>query len=73
MRSLNYFFTSQVRLTLKNIHWIVSYDDTPQIEKLYKWAPAKKFSLTHSADKSKRGQEILFYSQKIKTPETIIC
>lgn len=54
--------------SIKNIHWIVSYDDVPQINKLYNWALSKKYSLKHFAYSVKKGDEILFYSKKINIP-----
>lgn len=54
---------------IKNIHWIISYDNTLEIEIMYEWVPSnfiKKYFLTHSAYQSRKGQEILFFSQTLK-------
>lgn len=52
---------------IKNIHWIVSYDDIDEINKIYNWVNQKiKFTLTHLANKTKKGKEILFLSDNIK-------
>jgi DNA adenine methylase len=54
---------------IKNINWIISYDNTPEIEKIYSWVPSKfikKYSLNHSAYKSRKGKEILFFSSSLK-------
>lgn len=32
---------SEVIKQIKNINWIVSYDNTPEIEKIYQWVPEK--------------------------------
>jgi DNA adenine methylase len=60
---------------IKNINWIVSYDNTPEIEKLYKWVSkklTKKYSFNHSAYKAREGKEILFFSKKLLIPNTIL-
>ncbi len=54
--------------SINKIHWLVSYDDTSQIGKLYNWASSKKYSLTHFANKVKEGKEILFFSKNLKYP-----
>jgi DNA adenine methylase len=52
-----------------NINWIISYDDTPEIDNvIYKWVPKSrkiKYSFNHSAYKSKQGNEILFFSRNL--------
>lgn len=60
---------------IKNIHWIVSYDNTPEIEDIYKWVPSKrskKYSFNHSAYRAKEGKEILFFSKNIFTNFNIL-
>lgn len=54
---------------IENIHWIVSYDDNINIEKLYLDLPTKKYSFNHSAGTSKSGKEIMFFSNDLKQPE----
>ena len=53
---------------IKSIHWIVSYDDTPEIEKIYRWVDKNrqiKYSFFHNAHRAKEGNEILFFSDNI--------
>lgn len=52
---------------IKNARWIVSYDDVPQINFLYKDRGIKKihYFLNHSAYKQKKGEEVLFCSSNI--------
>lgn len=60
---------------IKNINWIVSYDNTPEIEKLYKWVSkkfTKKYSFNHSAYKAREGKEILFFSKNLQVPNTVL-
>ena len=54
---------------IKNINWIVSYDNTPEVEKIYEWVTkesTKKYSFNHSAYQAREGKEILFFSSSIK-------
>ena len=56
---------------IKRIHWIVSYDDTPEIEHIYKAVPEdrkKKYTLNHAAYQAKQGKEILFFSKNLCLP-----
>lgn len=55
--------------SINNIHWVVSYDDNINIEKLYLNLPTKKYSFNHSAGISKSGKEIMFFSPYLKQPE----
>ena len=54
---------------IKNISWVVSYDNNPNIQELYKSFDLKEYSFNHSAYKSRVGQEILFFSPKINQPK----
>ncbi len=57
-------------MKIKNKSWIVSYDNTPEIESIYSWVPSthiKKYSFNHSAYKAKEGKEILFFSENISS------
>lgn len=52
---------------IKNIHWIVSYDNTREIIDIYKWAKKRfAFNLIHMAYKARQGKEILFFSDSLK-------
>ena len=53
--------------------WIVSYDNVPEIRNLYKNFYSKKFKLSYSAGDVKKGNEIMFFSKKIKNiPKMIV-
>jgi DNA adenine methylase len=54
---------------IRNIHWVVSYDDNENIEKLYTDCSIKKYSFNHSAGTSKRGKEIMFFSKNLIEPD----
>ncbi len=44
---------------------MVSYDDTPEIRELYKDLRQKRYSFTHNIINSRKGNEILFFDNKI--------
>lgn len=54
--------------TIKNSKWIVSYDNTFQIKKLYSDVQRKEYSFFHTANKIKKGKEILFFSSNLIIP-----
>lgn len=54
-------------------HWVVSYDNVPEIAKLYKFAESREFNIPYSAGKIKCGKEIMFFSPKSKIPDLKIC
>jgi DNA adenine methylase len=53
---------------IKNMRWIVSYDNVPEIRKLYKSFRKKEYELTHIAYEVRRGKEILFFSNSLIVP-----
>lgn len=54
---------------IRNIRWIVSYDNVPQIRELYRECAKKEYSFKHTAYDIRIGQEILFFSNNINQPE----
>ena len=51
---------------MKNTPWIVSYDDTEEINRIYSWVRQKKyFNLKHFANKTKEGKEVLFFNRDL--------
>ncbi len=54
---------------IKNVHWIVSYDNTPEIKNLYRSTKRKKeYSLGYTAHGVKTGDEVLFFSNRLVVP-----
>ena len=53
-------------------NWILTYDNTPEIIKLYESKRHRFFNLNYSANKHKLGKEIIFYSDNIKIPQSIM-
>lgn len=55
--------------SIENIKWIVSYDNVPEIQKLYSECDKKEYSFKHTAYESRNGKEILFFSPDLIIPE----
>lgn len=65
----NHKMVSDKIKAIKNIKWIVSYDNVPEIQKLYSDCPKKEFSFKHTAYESREGKEIMFFSDNLVQPE----
>lgn len=52
-------------------HWIVSYDNTPEIRKMYTGFKRLQYSLHYCAASSRNGHEVMFFSEKTKRPSKI--
>lgn len=53
---------------IKNMRWIISYDNVSETRRLYRNFRRKKYVLTHTAYKIREGMEILFFSDKLVIP-----
>lgn len=56
---------------IKNAKWIVSYDNVPQIKRLYKEYKPLSFSYFYTAHKARLGNEVLFFSNNLIIPTTV--
>jgi DNA adenine methylase len=54
---------------IRNIKWIVSYDNVPEIQWLYSECNKKEFSFKHTAYESRIGKEIIFFSNNLIQPK----
>ena len=52
--------------------WIVSYDNTPEITRLYRSVKSRVFGLRYSAHARYEGAEIMFFANRLKIPSEII-
>lgn len=53
-----------IQTTMRDHHWIVTYDDTPEIETLYGGAnEAMRYTLQYMATQKRREQELFFHSR----------
>jgi DNA adenine methylase len=64
----NHRIVSEKIKSIKNISWIVSYDNTKQIKLLYKECKKKEYSFKHTAYEVREGKELLFFSSDLKEP-----
>ncbi len=51
-----------------NGHWIVSYDNVPEIVDIYSGVYKREFNINYSAGKVKRGKEVMFFSDQLVVP-----
>lgn len=65
----NHRVVSEKIKSIKGIKWIVSYDNVPEITKLYLNYESKEYSFNHTAYKIRAGKEILFFNFKIEKPD----
>lgn len=56
---------------LTSYHWLVTYDDTHEIKKMYTGFEKLQYSLHYCASSSRNGHEIMFFSKKTKRPKKI--
>jgi DNA adenine methylase len=54
---------------LRDKYWLVSYDNVAQIRRLYNKFRQHQYSLNYSAAKSKKGSEVLVFSDLLTIPE----
>lgn len=53
-------------------HWIVSYDNAPEINKLYRKCSKIVYGLNYSANKAYVGSEVMFFCDKLNIPKKSI-
>jgi DNA adenine methylase len=51
--------------------WIVSYDDVPEIRKLYCSQKSRRIRLLHTARSARLGKEVMFFSRGLEPPTTV--
>ena len=56
---------------IKQSRWIVSYDNTPEIQTMYEECQKKEYSFIHTARKAKEGREVLFFSNNLNIPNIL--
>lgn len=52
------------------IPWIVSYDHMPEIVEMYDGFPKISYGMNYSASSYYEGSEVMFFSKKLKIPDT---
>jgi DNA adenine methylase len=53
---------------MKDVRWIVSYDNVLEIKKLYPDFKKKEYTLSHVAYEIRKGREVLFFSDNMIIP-----
>ncbi|MCB2262513.1 MAG: DNA adenine methylase [Candidatus Thiosymbion ectosymbiont of Robbea hypermnestra] len=56
---------------LENVYWLISYDDINEIRDLYKEFRQQRYGLHYSAAESKKGQEVLIFSDSLVVPDVL--
>lgn len=51
-----------------NQYWVVTYDNTPEIKKMYAEFPSITYGLQYSAADRYRGSEVMFVSKELQVP-----
>ncbi len=62
---------STVQKLPSHCHWMVSYDDHPEIRKLYQGLEHLSYTLNYTAQERGRGAEIIFYSPNMVIPAPV--
>jgi DNA adenine methylase len=69
---LNYYLDEDHKKIAEEINqtkkqkWIITYDDAKLIKELYSKNKKRSYSLTYSAGKSKKGNELIIFSENLK-------
>ena len=56
-------------IALKELNWIVSYDDVPPIHDIYAKSPWLQYTINYSARNIIRGREVMFFSRNLAVPD----
>lgn len=54
---------------MHNARWVVSYDNTEAIRKMYQGCEKREYSFLHTAHRAKEGHEILFFAKNLIIPK----
>lgn len=58
--------------TLNSRNWVLTYDDCPEIRKLYcGWARIRRFSLQYTAARRRRASELFIAPHELNVPKTL--
>lgn len=57
--------------SIKNAKWIVSYDNTDEIQNLYHEYRSINYSFSHSAGRTRKGNETIFFSNNLMVDTSI--
>lgn len=60
-----------VTKTMKERHWIVSYDNVPEIRKLYAGFRCLSYNVRYTARERYEGKEVMFFSDDLSVPNLV--
>jgi DNA adenine methylase len=60
--------TVRDRVSQLGCHWVVSYDNVPQIKALYRDYRSRRVQLLHTARIARQGSELMFFSPSLAIP-----
>ncbi len=66
----DHFKIAKMLARRRNIKWVVSYDDVPEIRKAYKEFKPTHYSLNYSAGDKGVGSEVIFLSDALSPPRS---
>ena len=53
----------------QKIRWVMTYDDCPEIRRIYAWANCREFRLKYSAYEARSGGEVLIWPDVMQVPK----
>jgi DNA adenine methylase len=62
--------SNAISLLNKDVRWVVSYDNEPEIVSLYSKYAAVEYNLSYSVRNGRVGKEVMFFSDSIVPPHT---
>lgn len=60
-----------VRKSIRRQHWIVSYDNAPQIQTMYAGERRAIYDIGYSARSTRTGREVMFFSKTLEVPSLV--
>ena len=55
-----------------NCDWVITYDNEPEIERIYEKYHIRKFELNYCVAKKRKGQELLIFKNEFMIPDTAL-
>lgn len=57
---------------IDKFHWVVSYDNAPEIRRMYRGFPKREYSLDYCVSGRSTGEEVMFFSKKTLIPRNFL-
>lgn len=62
---------AELLLSEPEFHWVLTYDDVPEIRELYSDTALRCFTLRYSANRRRQGRELIVVDPRLEVPETV--